>query len=58
VELDMTAHYQRDIHSLVASASAGVVMRFGIDTNVLALDAAARVARKARSAAVPARPAA
>lgn len=54
VELHMTNHYQRDIHSVVASASVGVVMGFGIDTYLLALDAAMRVARKARSAAVPA----
>jgi len=58
VELHMTNHYQRDIHSVVASASAGVVMGFGIDTYFLALDAALRVVRKAGSAAVPARPAA
>lgn len=54
VELHMTNHYQRDIHSAVASASVGVVMGFGIDTYFLALDAAVRVARKTRSAAAPA----
>lgn len=54
VELHMTNHYQRNIHSVVASASVGVVMGFGIDTYFLALDAALRVVRQAPTATRPA----
>jgi 3-dehydroquinate dehydratase-2 len=43
VEIHMTNHYARDIHSIIASASAGVVMGFGIDTYYLAFEAAFRI---------------
>jgi len=44
VEVHMTNHYEREIHSVIASASVGVIMGFGIHTYHLALDAALRIA--------------
>jgi 3-dehydroquinate dehydratase II len=40
VELHMTNHYARDIHSVTASASRGVLMGFGVNTYFRAVDAA------------------
>jgi 3-dehydroquinate dehydratase-2 len=40
IELHMTNHYTRNIHSVTASASHGVLMGFGINTYFRAVDAA------------------
>jgi 3-dehydroquinate dehydratase-2 len=49
VEVHITNHYQRDIHSVTASSSAGVVMGFGLHTYCLAFDAALHIAQKTGS---------
>jgi 3-dehydroquinate dehydratase-2 len=40
IELHMTNHYTRNIHSVTASASRGVLMGFGVNTYFRAVDAA------------------
>jgi 3-dehydroquinate dehydratase II len=40
VELHLTNHYARSIHSVTASASRGVMMGFGVNTYFRAVDAA------------------
>ncbi len=44
VELHLTNHYARDIHSVSASAARGVLMGFGINTYFRAVDAALDIA--------------
>jgi len=44
VELHMTNHYARGIHSATASAACGVLMGFGVKTYFRAIDAALDVA--------------
>lgn len=43
VEIHITNHFARDIHSVTAAAAKGVVMGFGIDGYFMALDAALRL---------------
>lgn len=45
IEVHMTNHYARDIHSVTAEASAGVVMGLGIQTYFRAIDAALEMMR-------------
>lgn len=40
VELHLTNHYARNIHSITAAASRGVLMGFGVNTYFRAVDAA------------------
>lgn len=40
IELHLTNHYARNIHSITASASRGVLMGFGVNTYFRAVDAA------------------
>lgn len=44
VEVHMTNHYARDIHSVSASAARGVIMGFGIKTYFRGIDAALDIA--------------
>jgi len=44
VEVHLTNHYARDIHSVSASAARGILMGFGINTYFLAVDAALDIA--------------
>lgn len=44
VEVHMTNHYERDIHSVIASASVGVIMGFGVRTYFRAFDMALEIA--------------
>lgn len=48
VELHMTNHYDRGIHSATASAARGVLMGFGVQTYFRAIDAALDVAAEQR----------
>jgi 3-dehydroquinate dehydratase-2 len=47
VELHLTNHYIRDIHSATASAARGVLMGLGIGTYFRAFDAALQIAEEA-----------
>lgn len=49
VELHMTNHYSRDIHSVCASAARGVLMGFGVNTYFRAIDAALDIVGAARA---------
>ncbi|MCF3935215.1 type II 3-dehydroquinate dehydratase [Acuticoccus sp. M5D2P5] len=49
VELHMTNHYARGIHSVTASAAVAVFLGLGIETYFHAFDAAVGVARKRRN---------
>jgi 3-dehydroquinate dehydratase-2 len=44
VELHMTNHYARNVHSVTASAARGVLMGFGVQTYFRAIDTALAVA--------------
>jgi 3-dehydroquinate dehydratase-2 len=44
VEVHLTNHYARDIHSVSASAARGILMGFGINTYFRAVDAALDIA--------------
>ena len=47
VELHLTNHYARNIHSVTASASRGVLMGFGVKTYFRAVDAALEIVAEA-----------
>ena len=46
VEIHLTNHYARNIHSVTASAAKGIILGLGLDGYFSALDAALRIARK------------
>jgi 3-dehydroquinate dehydratase-2 len=46
VEVHLSNHYEREIHSLIASAAQGVIMGLGIQVYFLGLDAALYLASK------------
>lgn len=46
VEIHITNHFARNIHSVTAAAAKGLVMGFGIDGYFIALDAALRLGRR------------
>lgn len=46
VEIHLTNHYVRGIHSVTAAAAKGIILGLGIDGYLLALDAALRLVRK------------
>lgn len=43
IEVHLTNHFARDIHSVTAAAASGLVMGLGVEGYYLALDAALRV---------------
>ena len=45
VEIHLTNHYARNIHSVTASAARGIILGFGLDGYFSALEAAVRIAR-------------
>jgi len=46
VEIHLSNHYEREIHSVIASAAQGVIMGFGIQVYFQGLDAALYLASK------------
>ncbi len=46
IEIHLSNHYAREIHSVTAAAARGVFMGLGIDTYIAGLEAALRLARK------------
>ena len=50
VEIHLTNHYVRGIHSVTAAAAKGIILGLGIDGYLLALDAALRLVRKSAPA--------
>jgi 3-dehydroquinate dehydratase-2 len=46
VEIHLTNHYARNIHSVTASAAKGVVLGFGLEGYFMALEAAKRIANR------------